>query len=250
MTPDPTPPPDTGTLAAVFAGVEDGPRDLLTLTDAQLLAADGAGARRLVPLLSLTDETALAQEPSAVDVHRVRDPFVRVVLRLRRSWSALVLVDQRTAVSRDVLALYLRADRRVLWELAGGDGLHRFRAMTPPVAMDQLVAALNPFPDLADVDGEVRTYAWEHWRDTGGAPAAEARVVSAVTGLRNHLLEGDRDTVDERRLTVYGYVDHTEVLLPADERTMTVAAVSGATLRRHLRGLVGPPAGAGRGDLG
>ncbi len=250
MTPDPTSAPDAETLAAVFDGVEDGPRDLLTLTDAQLLAADGARARRLVPLLSRTDEAALVQEPSAVDAHRVRDPFVRAVLRLRRSWSALVLVDQRTAVSRDVLAVYLRADRRVLWELAGSDGVHRFRAMTSSVAMDQLVAMLNPFPDLADVDGEVRTYAWEHWRDTGGTPAADARVVSAVTGLRNHLLAGDRETVDERRMTVYGYVDHTEVLQPAGQRTMTVAAVSGTTLRQHLRGLVGPSAGAGREDLG
>lgn len=234
----------------VFDGIAQGPRDILRLSDEEIVAIEGADAPRVAPLLSLVGEPpetmaaapqngahsladrGLARIGSEATVDDV-DAKVRTVLRMRRSWQALLLVDQLTAVSKTFTAAYLRADGRTMVEDVKQDGSHRFLAMTTQAAYDNLVQMLTPLPDASDEQGWPTAYAVSEWERHAATAFADAKIASIVVGLRNHLLEG-QDKVDQRRLTVYAFEDRTEVALPDDDGRLAVAPTSRRQLRRHL----------------
>lgn len=235
---------------AVFEGAALGPRDVLTLSDEEIVAIEGADAPRVAPLLSLIDQTpqrmALAPQKGArslaerglarvdpeASVEGV-DATVRTILRMRRSWTSLLLVDQVTAVSRTFTAAYLRADGRTLIEDVKQDGSHRFLVMKTAAAYDNLVQMLTPFPGASDEQGWPIAYTTTEWEHQAATAFADAKVVAVVVGLRNHLREGDED-VDERRLSVYAFEDRTEVALPDGDGRLATAPTSRRQLRRHL----------------
>jgi hypothetical protein len=236
----PASPLDPAAVDAVFAGIERGPRELVTLTDAQLVAADGAQARRVVPLLSLSGRAPETLVATAEEREQLDDPDVSTVLRLRHAWSGLLAFEQVTAVSKEFLALYLRPDRRTLSEYAREDGTHRFVALTNAEALDAMVDLLIPIgPDAADApDGAPRAYTAQEWVDDGGESVAGARAVSVVIGLRRYLGDDGAEHIGDQRLTVYTFPHRAEVLLPHGGDAMTVEPTSRAQLREHLMNLL------------
>lgn len=230
----------------VFAGIEQAPRELVTLTDAQLVAADGAQARRVVPLLSLSGRAPESLVATPQEREQLDDPVVETVLRLRHAWSGLLAFEQVTAVSKEFLALYLRPDRRTLSEYAREDGTHRFVALTNAEALDAMVDLLMPIAagetaGPPDFDGASRAYTAQEWVDGGGESVADARAVSVVIGLRRYLGDDGTEHIGDQRLTVYTFPDRAEVLLPQGSDAMTVAPTSKAQLREHLMSLLSVP---------
>lgn len=246
----------------ILDGVEYGPKPVLTITEAEILALDDPDKQRVTPLLSLgppvsDHQRQLAADEAArrlFDIGRTEDgtlvggpgsdaeePTVRTVLRMRRSWLGVLMVDQRTALGRQFLTAYLRADRRAMTEFVTSDGRHQFTVMKRAVALDAATELLTPFPDAADADGPGQSYARDSWQDEVKQMLTTAKIATSVISRRQDRAMATRA---DDRLTVYNLDDRSEVLTAESADRVRIAPVSRRTLRTRLEEITSPLDGA------
>ena len=219
-----------------------GVAELVTLTDADLLALDGPDERGVAPLLWLGDfdvehrrfaaevagrqlrarglQTVIASEPS---------PAARrlaAVLDLRRTAGAFLIGEQEAAGNRHSLVTYLHRGDRAIVEETSHDGLHRFISTSAATALEGTVEWMGP---VEGNDGAPRDYSVEEFTAQGPEILAATHRVSVLVGLRNR--GGHKD---ERRTTIYTLPDRTVAVLPAGPQVLRMVEVS----RRTLGGLV------------
>ncbi|UYM04931.1 hypothetical protein [Solicola gregarius] len=242
----------------VLADIQFGPRRLFTATDAEILALDGPDAKRVTPLLSLGPDVPDDQRSAAVEEAARRmfsdnaiadgtplggdsvsapEPTVRTVLRMRRSWLALLAIDQRTAFGRQWVTAYLRADRRVLAEAVTPEGEHLFSAMKRALALDSAVQSLAPIPEATDEDGPGRRLDARTWQYDVRESLAEAKIVSVVIARRH---DGSMRNLTDDRFSVYNFADRTEIMYAEDPDHVRIAPVSRQTLRDRLEAITSP----------
>ena len=235
-----------------LSGVEYGPKPLVTVTDAEILALDGPEMRRVTPLLGLGPTVSDQQRNLMVEEAANRlfstgraddgsplggddldtpEPTVRTVLRMRRSWLALLLVDQQMAIGRQWLTVYLRADRRAIAESVTPDGRHTFTALKRAAALDSVAQDLTPFPDAADEDGPHRTYSMSTWQQEAAGTLAASKVVTTVIVKRH---DGTMRHMDDQRFAVYNLADRTELFVGEPDGRVNIGPIARRTLRDRL----------------
>lgn len=242
----------------VFADVEYGPKHVLTATDAEILVLDGPDARRVTPLLSVDATVSEQQRALITDEASKRlftdgraedgtplggqdsndpEPTVRTVLRLRRSWLCLLVINQETALSRQFKSVYLRADRLAMVEIASRDGRHHFSVMKRAAALDATAEELAPVARPTDDGFHGRTYATSTWPDDAHDTLAQAKIASTMVS-RRQTRAMDRRTED--RFAVYNFDDHTEILHPEPPGRVRIAPISRHALRERLETITAP----------
>lgn len=247
-----------GRAEEVLAGIEFGAKHLLTVTDAEILALDGPDAKRVTPTLSLAEPVSAQQRGLAIDEAAKRmfangtiddgtplggadseapEPTVRTVLRMRRSWLAVLLIDQQTALGRQWVTVYLRADGRALIEAALPDGRHNFSAMKRAAALDAAAKDLTPIPEAADEDGDGVVHSADAWQEEAGPMLSEAKIVNVVISKRH---DRTRRRLTDRRLGLYNFADRTEVLWAEEPTHVRIAPISRRTLRERLGQMTRP----------
>lgn len=236
----------------VLDGTEYGEKQLMTLTDAEVLALDGPDAAQVTPLLSLQPPISEQQRLAAADEAAKRlfdtehsddgtplggthssepEPTVRTVLQMRSSWVAQLLFEQVTALGRQWITICLRADRYALAEVATGDGRHQFSAMKRAAALDTATTLLTPIPESTDADGDGELYPLEGWEEAAGPALAKAKIVSTVLARRrNEALE----VTDISKCAIYNFDDHTKVLRAEGSTGVRLAPIARPTLREWL----------------
>ncbi|MGH3360797.1 MAG: hypothetical protein ACRDO7_18480 [Nocardioidaceae bacterium] len=244
--------------ARVLDGVENGPRHVLTITEPELLALDDPDKPRITPVLSLGPTVADQQRSLATDEAARRlmadghaedgtplgghddpadEPTVRTVLRMRRSWLGVLLVDQNTALGRQFVTVYLRADGRAMTEAADRDGVHRFTVMTRGAAIDATIRTLTPFEEASDDDGPGLTYPVASWAEEARDLLAPAKIATVVISRRLGRTSGRRA---EDRFTVYNFDDRTELFAVETPERVRIAPVARRTLRERLEEVTRP----------
>lgn len=244
--------------AQVLDGVEYGPKHVLSVDDAEILALDGPDAARVAPLLRLGPTVSDQQRELAVEAASRRlfdaratedgtplggdgsdseEPTARTVLRMRRSWLCLLALNQNTALGRQFTAMYLRADRRAMTEVVTPDGRHQFTALTRAAALDVAAELLTPFADTTSEDGPGRAYPIATWKADVGDELAQAKIASNVVSRRQNRAMTERV---EERFAVYNFDDRTELFAPESAERIRIAPASRRTLRRRLEDMTRP----------
>lgn len=243
---------------AVLDGVDYGPRSVLTIGEAEILALDDPDKPRVTPLLGLGPPVSDQQRRLAVDEAAQRlfaegrtedgtplggpqadaeEPTVRTVLRMRRSWLGVLMLDQRGALGRQFLTVYLRADRRAMTEFVTSDGRHRFTVMTRAVALDAAAEILTPFPGAADRDRPGHAYPIDGWQDEAHVMLETAKIATSVISRRHDRAMAERA---EDRFAVYNLDDRTELFAAESADQVRIAPVSRRTVRRRLEEITAP----------
>ena len=156
---------------------------------------------------------------------------------MRRLWLALLALDQRTALGRQWVTAYLRADRRALAEATTPDGKHVFSVMKRALALDSAVHNLAPIAESSDEDGPARRLSVTTWQEDARQLLADAKIVTVVIGKRH---DGQMRNVTDDRFTVYNFADRTEILYADDPGYVTLVPVSRQTLRDRLEEMTAP----------
>lgn len=242
----------------LFEGIAYGPKHAMTITDAEILALDGPNARRVTPLLSLDSSVSEHQRALVTDEAAERlsasgrtedgtplggqdstapEPTARTVLGLRRSWLCLLVVNQETALGRQFMTLYLRADRRAMVEVTTRDGRHNFSVMKRAAALDAVARELTPVAKPTDTDAAGRAYPVSTWQTDAHDMLEQAKIASTVIS-RRQTRAMDRSTDD--RFAVYNFEDHTEILYPEPPERVRIAPIARHTLRERLERITAP----------
>lgn len=242
----------------LLEGVDLGPRHVLTITDAELLALDDPGKPRITPLLGLGPTVSDRQRRLAADeaarrlftAQRTEDgtplggpdssagePTVHTVLRMRRSWLGVLMIDQNAEIGRQFVTVYLRADGRAMTEFVTHDGHHHFTVLTRAAALDAAAEILTPFAEMDDRDGPGGTYPIAVWQRDATQLLANAKVVSTVVSRRQD--RSMRRRVEDR-LAAYNFDDRTEILHTETPGQVWIRPVARRTLRRHLDDITRP----------
>src|SRR5690606_6030064 len=114
------------------------------------------------------------------------EPTVRTVLRMRRSWLCLLVVNQETTAGRDFISVYLRADGRALTEHADATGQHAFTVMKRAIALDTVTHVLTPLTQSDGADGSGVASPTSTWQEQAMDTLAGAKVVSSVISRRQN----------------------------------------------------------------
>ncbi|MGH3360798.1 MAG: hypothetical protein ACRDO7_18485, partial [Nocardioidaceae bacterium] len=234
-------------VVEIFDGVDYGPKQVLTLSDTEILALDDPKKQRVTPLLSLQglsgdrlNDTAKAAAERLFEAGHAEDgtplggpgsedePTVRTVLRMRRSWLCLLVIDQNSALGRDFISMYLRADGRALTELASHNGQHTFTVMKRAVALDSALQLLTPFAEVDSDDADGDAYPIGTWQDRAADTLAQAKVVSTVSSRRQNRA---MDRRVEDRFAVYNFDERTEILFTESADRVRIAPIARPTLR-------------------
>lgn len=234
------------------------PTHVLTIHESELLALDGPDVQRVTPLLQLTNkvphelrrravedaaahlretERTLDGTPLGGSESQAAEPTVRTVLRMRRSWLGVLLIDQHASIGRQFITVYLRADGLAMTEFASQDGMHRFTLLERAAALDASAQLLTPFPEVRHADGPTTAYDTATWAETAMSRLATAKAVSTVIA-RRHDREMARRADD--RFTVYNFDDRTEILYAESAQRLEMAPSSRETIRARLGAITRP----------
>ncbi len=262
-TTDHTPSVDEMAVRLLHQG-RDQAREVVVVTDADLLALDGVDAQHVAPLPWLggrdraTQELAaelgwrqLAARGLAATAYEAAQTLhvslqVQAVLHLRRASSAIVIAQQEASFGVNCLVIYGQGSLGVLTEAVDGCGLHRFTTMSPQAAFEALLEFSVPTGEYADEDGPVTVFEQSEWVTDTPPGLGDALAATVIAGVSR----SGRDVV-ERRMSLYALPDRVVAGLPVHDG-LGIRDVTQQTVIDLLRGLSGsaphspePPAEAG-----
>ncbi len=247
---DETPSVDEMALRLLHQGRDD-VRELVVLTDADLLALDGLHGEHVAPMPWLggrddpTKELAaelgwrqLAARGLAATSYDAGTALhvslqVQAVLQLRRASSAIVIAQQETGFGANCLVIYGQGRLGILAEAVDGYGLHRFSTMSAQAAFDALLSFAVPTGTYADADGPVTVHAEAEWTTSPPAELGEAVAATVLAGVSRSGTD-----VIERRLSLYALPDRVVAGLPVSDG-LGIRDVTRDTVTELLRGLSG-----------
>lgn len=239
-------------------GIEYGPKRVLTITEPEMLALDGPDARRVTPMLRLGSDMPEGERERLVEETASRlfaagetedgtplggpdsvadEPTARTVLRMRRSWLGVLLIDQNASIGRQFITVYLRADRRAMTEVTSPEGKHEFAVMKRAVALDAASQFLTPFPESAQTDEDGMTYPMATWIEDAQEHLAPAKVASTVISRRQ---DRQMQRRVEDRFALYNFDDRTEIFFAETPERVRIAPISRLTLRDRLEEISRP----------
>jgi hypothetical protein len=207
----------------------DEPREVVVLTDADLLALDGVDGEHVAPLpwlgrrdratkelaaelgwrqLAARGLAAAAYEPE-IEVHVSLQ--VQAALHMRRAASAIVLAQQDSALGTNTLVIYGQGALGLLAEAVDSYGLHRFSTMSATRGLDALIDFAVPTGDFAPHDGPQTVYSEQEWT-TGADTLGQAASATVLVGISRSSAD-----VVERRLSIYALPGRAVAAAPVED---------------------------------
>lgn len=239
--------------------------ELVTLTDEELIALDGAEHEQITPVPWIATNAAdtarrelatatamrsflargLVVSSAVTDPRAYREgsmepltfeavPELRATAVLRRTADDVVVMERTTDAGTATSYFYvfdLDGDRRALWEAFGDQGIHLFFLVPGEILVDQMIAFADPQGVIGDVDGEpVEVPAAELTTSEIGQALAQSRAATSVLVAR-------RSSDAPETFTVFARPDRVDLMETSGEGEQTVHRI-GTLARASLHSLL------------
>lgn len=233
------------------------PRQILALTDAELLSLEGVDTPTVAPypLLKGAGEaqrefaarlgaaSLAARELSGAVVSPAGEAAgylggrARAVLAMRRTASEILLAEQQTSAGRAVVVAYLHGTLGAMVEEVNSGGVHRFISCTVGHSLTMLRDWADPLDQQPRSDGPSRLYDRARWADEADQELSGARAVTVMVGTST--APGASEVV-EQKMTVYCLPDRLEAAQSFDGgQTLNLVPVARESLLSRIADLVG-----------
>lgn len=233
------------------------PRQILALTDGELLSLEGVDTPTVAPYPLLKGAGAAQREFAArlgaasLAARELSGAVVsptgeaggylsgrpRAVMAMRRTASEILLAEQQTSAGRAAVVAYLHGTLGAMVEEVNSGGVHRFISCSVGHALTMLRDWADPLEEQPRSDGQSRSYDRTRWAAEAEHELADARAVTVMVGTS--AAAGSREVV-EQKLTVYCLPDRLEAAQSFDGgQTLTLVPLARESLLSRIADLVG-----------